>query len=253
MTGPRAGPTADLVVVGAGVVGASVAYHAAARGAAVTLVDRAHPGAGATGESFAWIGDADGAPGPAAALRDAVTADYRRLEAELDGVRVAWSGSLSWWGEDEPPRAAGTDGADGAAFGVALGPGQVVLDASAVAALEPNLREPPPWAVYAPGDGAVDPIAVTAALVRGAQDRGATIRLATTVHALHVARGRVVGVETSAGVLPGPSCSRPASTSRGCAPRSRRSASRCRSPHRPPSWSAAPPRPACWSPWCAPS
>jgi choline dehydrogenase-like flavoprotein len=33
----------DLVVVGAGVVGASVAYHAARAGAAVTLVDAGRP------------------------------------------------------------------------------------------------------------------------------------------------------------------------------------------------------------------
>lgn len=183
----------DLIVVGAGVVGASVAYHAAARGAAVTLVDRARPGGGVTGDSFAWIGDADVQPRPAAALRGASTADWRRLETELDGVRVSWSGSLSW-GEDGPSGPSGEAGA-------ALGPAQVLVDAQAVAALEPNLREPPPWAVYAPGDGAVDPVAVTEALVRGAQDHGATIRLATPVYALRVARGRVVGVETSAGVL----------------------------------------------------
>ena len=36
----------DLVVVGAGIVGASVAYHAARAGAVVTLVDAGRPGAG---------------------------------------------------------------------------------------------------------------------------------------------------------------------------------------------------------------
>ena len=185
----------DLIVVGAGIVGASVAYHAAARGLAVTLVDRARPGAGVTADSFAWIGDGGPGgerPGPAAALRRSVTADYRRLEAELDDVRVAWSGSVSWWRADEPPRPP-VDAAPDAR--------PVVVDAQMVAALEPHLREPPPWAVYAPGDGAVDPVAVTDALVRGARDHGGAVRLGTTVHALHVRRRRVVGVETSAGVL----------------------------------------------------
>lgn len=46
----------DLVVVGAGIVGASVAYHAARAGAVVTLVDAGRPGAGVTVDSFAWIG-----------------------------------------------------------------------------------------------------------------------------------------------------------------------------------------------------
>src|SRR5438270_13949607 len=44
---------ASTVVVGAGVVGASVAYHLAARGARdVVVLDRAaHPGAGSTGRA----------------------------------------------------------------------------------------------------------------------------------------------------------------------------------------------------------
>ena len=46
----------NLVVVGAGIVGASVAYHAARAGAVVTLVDAGQPGAGVTANSFAWIG-----------------------------------------------------------------------------------------------------------------------------------------------------------------------------------------------------
>ena len=44
----------DLVVVGAGIVGASGAYHAARAGAVVTLVDAGRPGAGVTADSFAW-------------------------------------------------------------------------------------------------------------------------------------------------------------------------------------------------------
>ncbi|MGH3314273.1 MAG: FAD-dependent oxidoreductase, partial [Streptomyces sp.] len=44
------------MVVGAGIVGASVAYHAARAGAVVTLVDAGRPGAGVTADSFAWIG-----------------------------------------------------------------------------------------------------------------------------------------------------------------------------------------------------
>src|SRR6185503_2659298 len=86
----------DLVVVGAGVVGASVAYHAARAGAVVTLVDAGRPGAGVTANSFAWIGASGVRTGPAAALRATATQEYRRLEAELPGLPVTWSGSLCW-------------------------------------------------------------------------------------------------------------------------------------------------------------
>lgn len=41
-----------IVVVGAGIVGASIAYHLAKRGAKVAIVDAVRPGAAATEKSF---------------------------------------------------------------------------------------------------------------------------------------------------------------------------------------------------------
>ena len=179
----------DLVVVGAGIVGASVAYHAARAGAAVTLVDAGRPGAGVTAGSFAWIGASGVRTGPAAGLRATATEEYRRLEAELPGLPVTWSGSLSWGAEDGVPEA---------------GPGQEIVDAAAMMAIEPTLRQPPEWAVWAPGDGAVDPVGVTERLVAGARDHGARIHPDTPVTAVRRdAAGRVVGVDTTAGPVSG--------------------------------------------------
>ncbi|MCL2551941.1 MAG: FAD-binding oxidoreductase [Actinomycetia bacterium] len=181
--------SSDLVVVGAGVVGASVAYHAARAGAAVTLVDAGRPGAGVTAGSFAWIGASGVRTGPAAALRASATQEYHRLQAELPGLPVTWSGSLSWGTTDGAPKA---------------GPGQEIVDAATVATLEPALRQPPEWAVWSPGDGAVDPVGVTERLVTGARAHGAVVRRDTPVTAVRRdAAGRVAGVETVAGPLPG--------------------------------------------------
>lgn len=44
-----------VVVVGAGVVGASIAVELARRGAAVTLVDKSAPGSGTSSTSYAWV------------------------------------------------------------------------------------------------------------------------------------------------------------------------------------------------------
>ncbi|MFI1092308.1 NAD(P)/FAD-dependent oxidoreductase [Streptomyces sp. NPDC020917] len=181
--------SSGLVVVGAGVVGASVAYHAARAGAAVTLVDAGRPGAGVTGNSFAWIGASGLRTGPAAALRASATDEYRRLGAELPGLPVTWSGSLSWGTADGAPEA---------------GPGQEIVSAATVATLEPALRQPPEWAVWAPGDGAVDPVGVTERLVAGARAHGAVVRPDTPVTAVRRdAAGRVAGVETAAGPVCG--------------------------------------------------
>lgn len=178
----------DLVVVGAGVVGASVAYHAARAGAVVTLVDAGQPGAGVTVNSFAWIASSI-SNGVAAGLRAVATDEYRRLEAELPGLPVTWSGSLSWRTGDSAPEAA---------------PGQKIVDAATAATLEPNLRQPPDWAVWAPGEGAVDPVGVTERLIAGARDHGAQVHLDVPVTAARRdAAGRIAGVDTAAGPLDG--------------------------------------------------
>jgi glycine/D-amino acid oxidase-like deaminating enzyme len=177
---------ADVVVVGAGIVGASVACHAARLGVDVTLVDKALPASGATGESFGWIGASERVPGPGAALHAAAVREYRRLEDEILDVHMRWSGSLSWGG----PEPVGD-----------LEPGRLLVDAERIAALEPNLRTRPARAVHIPGDGAVDPRATTDALVAAACDRGARLVSGTAATALRVVRGRVVGVETTSGFL----------------------------------------------------
>ena len=94
-----------MIVVGAGIVGACVAYQLARDGAAVTLLDREPaPVAGVTGNSFAWIGDGiDGHwPGGAADLRPHILADHRRLAAEVPAIPIRWCGSLSWPPSSQP-------------------------------------------------------------------------------------------------------------------------------------------------------
>ncbi|RSM85389.1 FAD-binding oxidoreductase [Kibdelosporangium aridum] len=178
-----------VIVVGAGIVGASVAYHAARAGAAVTLVDAGRPGGGVTADSFAWVGASGVRTGPAAGIRATATEEYRRVEAELPGLPVSWSGSLSWRTEGGAPEA---------------GPGQEIVDAATVMALEPNLRRPPEWAIWAPGDGAVDSVGVTERLVTSARDHGARVHLDTVVTAVRRdTAGQVVGVETAGGTLSG--------------------------------------------------
>lgn len=182
---------ADVVVVGAGIVGAAVAYESARAGASVTLLDKALPASGATGDSFAWIGGPSGRDVPDASLsvRRRVLAEYRRLEGEVPGVRVRWTGSLVWDGEDLPRPDE-------------LGPEERVVDAAEVAAMEPHLAVPPVRALLRASDGAIDPVATTDALVRAARDHGAELFVGAAATGIEVERGRAVGVRTSAGVLP---------------------------------------------------
>jgi glycine/D-amino acid oxidase-like deaminating enzyme len=176
------------VVVGAGIVGAAVAFEVARAGAEVVLLDRSVPASGVTADSFAWIGGPRPAdvPDPSTPLRRHVLRDYRRLEEEVPGVRVRWRGSVTW-GENQH--------ADDAR----LGPDECVLDGAQVKEVEPRLREPPMRALHLMSHGAVDPVAVTQALVRAAQDHGAQLMAKSAVTALTVRDGRVVGVRASTG------------------------------------------------------
>ncbi|KUM78014.1 NAD(P)/FAD-dependent oxidoreductase [Streptomyces curacoi] len=179
----------SVAVIGAGLVGASVAYHLARRGTPVTLIDRGTaPAAGVTGGSFAWIGGCSGDwPGGAEDLRGSVLADYRRLEAELPDVAVRWSGSLAW---------------DGASAGPGPGEGRFLVGADEIRTLEPGLCLPPDRAVHTPSDGGVDAVAVTGALVRAAHGLGARVVLGAEGVALRTTGRRVTGVISSAGLHP---------------------------------------------------
>ena len=87
----------SVVVVGAGIVGASLAYHLASAGAAVTIVERSRPASGVTARSFAWINVVHGSAPTLARLRSLAIADYHRLERELKGaLAVEWNGALTW-------------------------------------------------------------------------------------------------------------------------------------------------------------
>ncbi|MDA1362650.1 FAD-dependent oxidoreductase [Glycomyces luteolus] len=170
----------SVVVVGAGIIGASMAYHLARRGRPVTLIDAGLPGSGATRASFAWIGRPLVSDLPSAPLRYLALDEYRRLEAELPELSIQWSGSICWDGFDEAPGPHTDD----------------------VHALEPHLLDPPTVAIHRPEDAALDPVATTDLLVAAARDRGARLLTGVLVTALVHQGGTVTGVRTTAGVVP---------------------------------------------------
>jgi glycine/D-amino acid oxidase-like deaminating enzyme len=182
-----------VVIVGAGIVGSSLAYHLARQGVSVTLIDQARsPAAGVTGNSFAWIGDGgDDWPGGAEDLRGSVLMDHRRLEIELPDVTIRWTGSIAWT-EDSAP----------AGRGDRLERGQHWISRSEIGALEPNLVAPPERAVFAPNEGGVDPVLMTEALVNAARALGAQVVLGSAATSLKMVGGRVEGVTASAQFYP---------------------------------------------------
>jgi glycine/D-amino acid oxidase-like deaminating enzyme len=160
-----------VIVIGAGVVGAAVAAGLARRGAEVTVLEAEHPGAGTTGNTFAWVNSADKEPEPYFALNHA----GMRAHRELAGGTAPWyspTGNLVVATTDEH-RAALADRLDRLRHRDY--PVQE-LTAAQAREMEPDLVLPPD-ADYAffPAEAYVLPIPLLARLLGDARDHGATL------------------------------------------------------------------------------
>jgi glycine/D-amino acid oxidase-like deaminating enzyme len=184
-----------IVIIGAGIVGASIAYHLARRGAAVAIVDKGLPAAGVTGKAFAWINISRGTSDPSSPLRRLAIPEWRRLEHDLQGaLEVNWCGAISWYSNLAATERFARDHA-------ASGYDVRLVGREEIAKLEPNLIEPPVCAAYAKSEGAVDPIAATGTLIQAARQAGAHVHLTRDVVALTTNGGRMTGVRTVTGAI----------------------------------------------------
>lgn len=173
-----------VVVIGAGIVGASLAYHLAGKGTQVIVVEAGGVASGVTGTSFAWINTSCAGPDPIAVLRGGAIAAWRQLETQVPGLKVRWHGALSYGTQDGR-----------------VSPESILVGRSRIAQLEPRLRQPPEQALYEPEQGALDAVAATHALLAAARALGATVRTHTPVLDFVVQDAKVTGVQTAAGLL----------------------------------------------------
>jgi glycine/D-amino acid oxidase-like deaminating enzyme len=188
-----------VVVAGAGIVGASIAWHLAKAGAEVAVIDRLGPATHASRASFAWINATwSKQPQTYHALNQDGVARWKTLQPELN-LPVRWGGSLE--GSADPARQA--ELADRVAEQVAWGEKTRLVEGADLAELEPNvdftaLRQ----VVYAANDGATDPVAATRAFLEAAAARGASILHPCEATGVALAGGRLTAVQTSRGDIP---------------------------------------------------
>jgi glycine/D-amino acid oxidase-like deaminating enzyme len=184
----------EVVVVGAGIVGASIAWHLAASGAAVTVVDGGAAGGGATANSFAWINASWGNPEPYFRLRQRAMVEWRRLEAAVPALNVSWTGGLCWDMPDEQLDVFARQHGD-------WGYGVRVAGQAEIATIEPNLVAPPARAIHVADEAAVEPKNAAIVLLRDAELRGARIQLDVPVAGLVARDGAVTGIRTGERVI----------------------------------------------------
>jgi glycine/D-amino acid oxidase-like deaminating enzyme len=83
-----------VAVIGAGIVGASVAYRLSEGGAEVVLVDGSEPGSGTTSTSFAWVNANNKLPYNYFELNFAGMGEHERLHEEFGGGWLHPTGNL---------------------------------------------------------------------------------------------------------------------------------------------------------------
>lgn len=183
-----------VVVVGAGIIGASIAWHLVRDGARVTILSAGGTGGVATPATFAWINASWGNPETYFRLRSRAMREWSRLAADLPSVGLSWCGGLC---ADMPPAELEAYAAQHGAWGYDIR----LVDRAEALRLEPALAEPPALAAYAAGEGVVEPGAAVAALLHDAVARGAVLLAQTAVRRLATVGGRVIGVDTDGGAI----------------------------------------------------
>ena len=186
-----------VAVVGAGVLGSSLAFRLARAGADVRLFDAGMPGAGASGASFAWANARSKRPRPYFDLNLAGMEAHRRLAAEL-GDADWWvpSGGLQW--VETPEATAEAEFERLREWGYRF----ERLDRRAAAELEPGLwlGDQERFALY-PEEGFVYGRLLIGRLLSEAHRLGLGLSTGTPVTSLESRAGRVCGVRTAGGDL----------------------------------------------------
>lgn len=185
------------IVIGAGSVGANVAYRLAERGAQVTVLEAGAPGGGTSGASFAWTNSFNKTPRDYHDLNTAGMAEHVALASELGGAWHKQEGALTW--EEAPlPRARLKESVERlASWGYPI----EIVSARDAQALEPDLHIAPhvDEVVFAPSEGYVEVVAMIGALLAHARRRGARVLAGRRVTGVIRDGARVRGAITESG------------------------------------------------------
>lgn len=190
-----------VVVAGAGIMGASIAYHLAKRGARVTLLEKERPAAGTTQNSFAWLNASGKSPRTYYDLNLGGMMGWRRLELELgrDVLPVQWGGAVQWAAPNTiRAKAMEPHVKERALWGYPMR----MVDEQEFRALLPMVTPGPYGAgTFADLEGTVDPVVAADALVSAAKAHGATVMYPCEVKELVLGQGKVTGVKTTQGTI----------------------------------------------------
>lgn len=193
-----------IVIVGAGIIGATIAFNMSLRNANVTVLDAEEPGQQASRVSFVWMNGRDKNPRHYHDINRRSVDMWNRLERLLGGdVGVTWGGEIRWAATQEGAgeMLARVEELQSWAYPIRS------LDEAEFREMEPNI-EPGTVAAasYTAIDGHVDPPRVIKACLDRATQAGVTLRTNTKAWGVKMAQTpsgqtRVESLDTSAGEI----------------------------------------------------
>jgi glycine/D-amino acid oxidase-like deaminating enzyme len=152
----------SVAVIGAGIIGASIAYNLVKRGCEVVVIEQNAPASQASGNSFAWINASYfESLHSYYTLRTHSLNEYHRLAQDVE-IPIRWGGSLEWYASDEQQ----IEVIEGVRRIQESGAPTWMIDTQSASTIDPNVRiDDSRQIAWCNRDGAIDPAGTTRALL----------------------------------------------------------------------------------------
>lgn len=186
------------IVIGAGVVGASVAYHLATAGMEVQVHDSGRPGGGTSGASLAWTNAVDRIPEHYFRLSQLAMAAHRSLQIEVGRTWQHGTGMLEFADDDQGQQVLEDRMQRLRAWGYPV----QRLTVEQACRVEPNLTldaRRVPWVAAFTDDRWVQVTVMIGALLAAARHAGASVHPNSPITGVTRSGGRVTGVSLVSG------------------------------------------------------
>lgn len=191
------GSPAEVVVIGGGVIGCSIAWHLARTGARVTVLEQHAIASAASGASAGGVRQ-QGRDLRELPLAIRSIARWEQLEDELEAdLHYYREGHLTVV-EDEADMAAVEAGV---AAQREVGLDLQIVTGSDLHELAPGLADTVIAGTYSPNDGHANPILTTHAFADATRRKGGSIRTGTRVASIELEGGRITGVRLENGTI----------------------------------------------------
>ena len=156
-----------IAVIGAGIVGASVAFHLSQHGMDVSVFDKNQPGSGASGHSFAWINAFSKQPRHYYDLNYRSMDRWPRFAEDLgEDIGLRWGGNVTYCSDPDEGKRLASECERLNSWGYSAR----LISSEELSSLEPNLKIGQfHTGIYTRNEGHVLPVKVAEACMHKVQ------------------------------------------------------------------------------------